>query len=135
MISSKHNVSILYSVKVLLSNKALPDRFSLHSPVCTITRTDTIDRVNKDKKTESPFDTLVLLASVAYPLTAVPQIIKVYSRHSAHDLSLLSWVLYAILESIFLVYAIKKHLIPFIIQDSLWVIVYIILIIAIILYG
>jgi len=87
------------------------------------------------KYKESQFDKLVLIASVAYPLTAVPQIIKVYSRHSAHDLSLISWVLYALLESIFLVYAIRKHLIPIIIQDSLWLLVYIVLIVAIVLYG
>ena len=91
--------------------------------------------MNYKKNTESKFDKLVLIASVAYPLTAVPQIIKVYSRHSAHDLSLISWVLYALLESIFLIYAIQKQLIPIIIQDSLWLLIYIILIAAIVLYG
>ena len=72
---------------------------------------------------ETSFDKLVMVATVAYPLTAVPQIVKVFSTHSAHDLSLTSWVLYAILESIFLVYAIQKRLVPIIIQDSIWLLI------------
>ena len=81
------------------------------------------------------FDRVVILASVVYPLTAVPQIYKVYSRESADDLSLLSWLLYALLETIFLIYAIRKKLLPIIIQDVLWLLVYIVLIVAIFLYG
>ena len=86
-------------------------------------------------KNDEHFDKLVLVCSVAYPLTALPQIIKVFSTHSAHDLSLSSWVLYALLELVFLVYAVRKQLVPIIIQDSLWLLVYIVLIIAILLYG
>lgn len=81
------------------------------------------------------FDRIVLAASIVYPLSAVPQIWKVYSRHSAHDLSLVSWVLYAVLELVFLIYAIKKRIIPIIIQDALWLLVYVVLVTAILLYG
>ena len=88
-----------------------------------------------NNKTDSSFDKLVLIASVVYPLTALPQIIKVFSRHSAHDLSLLSWVLYALLETIFLVYAIRKNLVPIIIQDAMWLLIYIVMIGGILLYG
>lgn len=62
----------------------------------------------------SPFDQVVYLASIVYPLTALPQIIKVFSRHSAVDLSIYSWVLYLVLEGILLIYAIKKRLTPII---------------------
>ena len=86
-------------------------------------------------KTNITFDRFVLICSVVYPLTSVPQIVKVFSSHSAHDLSLLSWLLYAVLEAIFLIYAIQKRLVPIIIQDALWLLVYIILVIAILLYG
>lgn len=91
--------------------------------------------MRKNKKIATMSDQLVLVASVVYPATALPQIIKVYSHHSANDLSLLSWILYAVLEFILLVYAIKKRLTPIIIQDALWVIVYLVLIVAILLYG
>lgn len=83
----------------------------------------------------SPFDKVVYLASVGYPLTALPQIVKVFSRHSAHDLSLTSWVLYLVLESILLAYAIQKRLVPIIVQDGLWIVVYVILIVGILVYG
>lgn len=86
-------------------------------------------------KNNDVFEKIVLICSVVYPLTSVPQIVKVFSSHSAHDLSLLSWLLYAVLEAIFLIYAIQKRLVPIIIQDALWLLVYIILVIAILLYG
>lgn len=91
--------------------------------------------MKQNKQPDTSFDKLVLICSIVYPATALPQIIKVFSSHSAHDLSLLSWVLYALLESIFLAYAINKRLVPIIIQDSLWLVVYIVLIMAILLYG
>jgi MtN3 and saliva related transmembrane protein len=90
---------------------------------------------NEKIETEMVFDKIVLIASVIYPLTALPQIAKVYTDHSAHDLSLVSWLLYALLESVFLIYAVKKRLLPIIVQDTLWLIVYAVLIVAIVLYG
>jgi len=94
-----------------------------------------MNKMNKNSKKEFAFEQLVLFVSVLYPLTAVPQIIKVFSRHSAHDLSLVSWIFYAVLEAVLLVYAVRKRLVPIIVQGSLWLIVYLVLIVGIILYG
>lgn len=81
------------------------------------------------------FDTLVYLVSFGYPLTAVPQIIKIYSTHSAHDLSLSTWVLYAVFELILVIYGIRNKLKPVIIQGVLWIIAYSFIVVAIHKYG
>jgi len=91
--------------------------------------------IKQKKYKDSSFDNIVLLASIVYPLTALPQIIKVFSTHSAHDLSIYSWVGYFVLESVFLIYAIRRRLVPIIIQDALWLVVYGALIVGIVLYG
>lgn len=81
------------------------------------------------------FDKLVYLVSFCYPLTAVPQLVKIHSTHSAHDLSLSTWVLYTLFEAVLVIYGIKNKLWPVIIQGVLWIVAYIFIIAAIIQYG
>lgn len=73
--------------------------------------------------------------SLAYPMTAIPQILKVYSSQNVESLDLLSWLLYVIFGSVFVIYALSEKLKPLIIEGSLWVIVYILMVTAIILYA
>jgi uncharacterized protein with PQ loop repeat len=75
------------------------------------------------------------IVSLAYPLTAVPQIIKVYSTHDVESLALLSWILYIIFGTIFVIYAISEKLKPLIIEGSLWVGIYILMAGAIVIYA
>ena len=82
-----------------------------------------------------PIEKLMYIVSLAYPLTAVPQIIKVYSTHDVESLALLSWVLYIIFGAIFVVYAISEKLKPLIIEGSLWVGIYVLMAGAIIVYA
>lgn len=91
--------------------------------------------MKRNKKSDKIFEQIVLIVSVIYPLTTLPQIFKVYTTHSAHDLSLLSWTLYGFLELLLLAYAVKYKLIPFIVQNSLWVIVDFTLVLSILIYG
>lgn len=73
--------------------------------------------------------------SLAYPLTAAPQLIKVYTTQNVESLDLLSWLLYVIFGSVFVIYATSEKLKPLIIEGSLWVIVYILMVVAIVLYA
>lgn len=82
-----------------------------------------------------PIEKLMYIVSLAYPLTAVPQIIKVYSTHDVGSLALLSWVLYIIFGAVFVVYAISEKLKPLIIEGSLWVAIYVLMAGAIIVYA
>lgn len=75
------------------------------------------------------------VVSLAYPLTAVPQIIKVYSTQNVGSLELLSWALYVLFGSIFVIYAVSEKLKPLIIEGTLWVVIYILMVVAICLYA
>lgn len=79
-------------------------------------------------------DKLMYFVSFAYPFTAIPQIYKVYVTHDVSSLALSSWVLYVIFGSVFVVYAISKRLMPLIIEGFLWVTIYVLMVIAILLY-
>jgi uncharacterized protein with PQ loop repeat len=73
--------------------------------------------------------------SLAYPLTATPQLIKVYTAHNVESLDLLSWLLYVVFGSVFVIYAMSERLLPLIIEGTLWVLVYILMVVAIVLYA
>jgi uncharacterized protein with PQ loop repeat len=78
---------------------------------------------------------LMYIVSLAYPLTAVPQIIKVYSTQNVESLALLSWILYVIFGAIFVIYAISEKLKPLIIEGTLWVAIYVLMVGAIVMYA
>lgn len=79
-------------------------------------------------------DKLMYIVSFAYPLTAVPQLYKVYSTHNIESLALASWVLYVIFGIVFVLYAISRKLLPLIIEGCLWVTVYVLMVVAILVY-
>ncbi|MCY1365019.1 hypothetical protein D9M69_518480 [compost metagenome] len=81
-----------------------------------------------------PIEKLMYIVSLAYPLTAVPQIIKVYSTQNVESLALLSWILYVIFGTIFVIYAISEKLKPLIIEGALWVGIYVLMVGAIVMY-
>jgi uncharacterized protein with PQ loop repeat len=71
----------------------------------------------------------------AYPFTAIPQLLKIYTTHNVSSLSLVTWILNVILGLASLAYALNKKLLPLIIEDTLWVAVYTLMVIAILLYD
>ncbi len=74
-------------------------------------------------------------ASFAYPFTAVPQIVQVYTSKNVTSLSLLSFALYVIFGSIFLAYAANKKLKPLIIEGGLWLLIYVAMLVGIVLFS
>lgn len=82
-----------------------------------------------------PIEKLMYLVSLAYPLTAVPQIIKVYTTHNVESLALISWLLYVVFGAIFVAYAISEKLKPLIIEGTLWVTIYVLMVGAIVVYA
>ena len=88
----------------------------------------------KQKISETAGHKLIYLASVAYPLTTIPQIIEIYGNQSAQNLSLLSWCLYLFFALVFLSYGLHQKLKPIILLESLWVVTYAVVIFGILLY-
>ena len=76
-------------------------------------------------------DRIVLVISVLYPLSAVPQIIVVFAGR-AQGVSIISWSIFLICAGFFLLYGIRRKVLPMIISNSLWVIMNILVIIGII---
>lgn len=89
----------------------------------------------KHKKKMTPIDKLMYFASFAYPFTALPQIVQVYTSKDVTSLSLISFGLYVIFGSIFLAYAISKKLKPLVIEGALWLIIYIAMLFGILLFS
>ncbi|MBC7512786.1 hypothetical protein H7142_03980 [Candidatus Saccharibacteria bacterium] len=89
----------------------------------------------KSKKKMTAIDKLMYFASFAYPFTALPQIIQVYTSKDVTSLSLISFALYVIFGSIFLAYAINKRLQPLVIEGALWLIIYVAMLFGILLFS
>ena len=80
-----------------------------------------MQRVHKKQKT-SAFDRLIIVISIAYPLSSLPQLISVY-RGNTEGVSILSWLIFLICASLFLAYGIRHRVTPMIVANSLWIIV------------
>ena len=78
----------------------------------------------KKKKTVADMllDRVVMVISILYPLSAVPQLIEIIHGNSA-GVSVLSWLSFFTCASLFLIYGLRHRVMPMIISNSLWVVV------------
>jgi uncharacterized protein with PQ loop repeat len=79
-------------------------------------------------------DTLVNIAAVVHPLTALPQLITIYSSHVVTGISLWTWVGFLLIGLVFLIYGVVHHIKPIILTQILWFVVDLLVIIGIVLY-
>lgn len=82
----------------------------------------------------SRLDNICLLFSVIMPLTAIPQIYKIFAEKTAAGLSLTSWTLYCVAVIPFMLYGIVHKEKPIIILNAMWLVVQIIIITGILIY-
>jgi len=80
-------------------------------------------------------DNIVLGTSIVSPLTAVPQVYKIWFLQNTQGVSLLSWALFAVFAIPMLTYGIIHKYKPIIVLNVLWLIVHGFVISGIILYG
>lgn len=62
-----------------------------------------------------------MVASFAYPLSSIPQVVNVFSG-TTEGVSLLSWSIFLICAVLFLAYGIRRKVPPMIIANSIWVV-------------
>lgn len=86
-------------------------------------------------KKKTSIDKLMYFVSFAYPFTALPQIIQVYTTKNVTSLSLISFALYVVFGSIFLAYAVSKKLKPLIIEGALWLVIYVTMLFGIMFFS
>lgn len=75
------------------------------------------------------------VAAVLHPLTAVPQVVKIYTLKQASEFSLLTWATFVAIGVIFLAYAIAHKLKPLILTQVLWFIMDGLILLGIFLYS
>lgn len=78
-------------------------------------------RSKLNKKKMTPFDTAVMLVSVAYPLSALPQAVQVL-HGNASGVSIVSWMSFLVCAALFLTYGLKNKVPPMIISNTLWIV-------------
>lgn len=79
-------------------------------------------------------DILVNIAAVVHPLTALPQLMTIYSSHVVTGISLWTWIGFLLIGLVFLAYGIVHRIKPIIVTQVLWFIVDLLVIVGIILY-
>lgn len=81
----------------------------------------------KKKKTKRTtgdivLDRVVLLVSIGYPLSALPQLFQIMHGNSA-GVSVISWLSFFACAALFLVYGLRRRVMPMIVSNSLWVVI------------
>jgi len=81
------------------------------------------------------FDKIFIIVAVGSPFTAVPQAVKIWTTKQAGDISLTSWLLVLLLQTMWLTYGLVHKEKPIILNAVLWIAVEIIIIAGILMYG
>jgi uncharacterized protein with PQ loop repeat len=90
---------------------------------------------NKQMPTKTKIiDTLVNIAAVIHPLSALPQVYTIYVSQNVAGVSLWTWLGFMIIGFIFLAYGLAHRLKPIIVTQILWFIVDAMIIIGVLLY-
>lgn len=76
-----------------------------------------------------------MIVAVIQPLTVLPQIIHIFQQHSAKDVSLLTWVLLLIFNSLNLIYATVFRVKPMIVNNVVWVVIDAMVVAGVATYG
>ncbi len=84
------------------------------------------------KKRLTPFDRIVIVVSFLYPLSASPQVVEVFTGHSA-GVSLASWGGFLVCATLFFVYGLKHKIVPMVIANGIWIIMDILVIVGVLI--
>lgn len=80
-------------------------------------------------------DHLVLCVGIIGPITAIPQILKIYLTQNAAGVSLLSWLLPAVFDLPWIMYGIVHRGRPIAVTYSLWFLANAAVAVGVLLYG
>jgi len=103
-----------------------------HTPIHIATKKKPLKK--SDIHPYTSLDRIVLIVSVIYPFSALPQIIAVFSGRT-DGVSLLSWMFFLVCSALFFVYGIRRRVPPMIVSNSIWVFMDALVIIGIVSSG
>ncbi len=80
-------------------------------------------------------DQIVYVAGVVGPLSTIPQILKIYIGHDAAGVSIATWLMYAIFDTPWIVYAYVHKERPLLVCYVLWFVFNTAVAVGAIMYG
>jgi uncharacterized protein with PQ loop repeat len=80
-------------------------------------------------------DRIVLTVGIIGPFTAVPQIIKIFTLHSATGVSLIAWAGPAVLDLPWIIYGIAHRERPIFVTYLMWAFANLLVVVGVLLYG
>jgi uncharacterized protein with PQ loop repeat len=87
------------------------------------------------QKFKRTIDHLIIFGAILYPIVSLPQLIKIWVRESAADVSFLAWTGYLIGASVLFTYGIVHKEKPLIVFYGAMVLVDIAIIISIVIFN
>ncbi len=89
----------------------------------------------KKKGLTQLFDRFMYIVAIVFPLTTLPQAIKIWVSQSAQDVSMITWSAYVVSASCWLIYSIIHKEKVLIINSALWVLLESSVLVGAIVYG
>lgn len=90
--------------------------------------------IKTNKKIKKEILGVAYFVAVVQPLMVLPQAIEIFSRHSAIDVSLLTWVMLLLFNTSNFIYALVFDIKPIIINNAIWMFVDTLVVIGILIY-
>ncbi len=79
--------------------------------------------IKTSRKTKKEILEIAMVVAVIQPLMVLPQIIHIFEKHSAQDVSLISWAMLLFFNASNFIYGVVFNIKPIIINNAIWVLV------------
>lgn len=86
------------------------------------------------KKTKKEILEMAYIVAVAQPIMVLPQAVQIFNSHSAGQVSLLTWGMLLLFNISNFVYALVFNVKPIIINNLIWILVDVLVVIGILIY-
>jgi uncharacterized protein with PQ loop repeat len=90
---------------------------------------------HRKKAKNASLERIVMFVAIAEPLMTLPQIIQIWSTNDAHGVSLVTWILYALASSVWLVYGLVMHSKALAVTGAIWILMEAAVIVGILLFS
>lgn len=90
-----------------------------HTPIAIATKKKPLRKSGVHPYTN--LDRVVLVVSVLYPFSALPQALAVLNGRT-EGVSLISWMFFFCCATLFLIYGVRRKVTPMIVSNSIWIV-------------
>ncbi len=80
------------------------------------------------------FDYIVYFFTIATPLFELPQAYQIYTNNSASDVSLLTWSFFLMDNFVWIIYAMKRRVMPLLVTTALYLLIESFIVVGILMY-